>query len=217
MAADELVETVKEILPFLDVLTPTDYKLKVLEYLLGTTATKEGLALSRITKLIDSLLDLICHDKDDNIRTECLKYLVNITSMNPDKKVVEKLLQEYFIEYLLNIGLLEDKPYTRVVFMLLTNISGNDENIEFIYKCFDSDENLQLNKYIDAFKKEETKWDHTGSFLANLSIVKDVRLVLLNEDNCLLKELYPFVSYEKSLARRIGVCRIIKNCLFETG
>ena len=126
------------------------------------------------------------------------------------------LLQDYFIEFLLTIGLYEEKPYNEFVFMLLTNLTLTKENTEFVYKCFGND--IQIEKFVQQFSSnEESKWDYIGSFISNLTILKDVRFILLNEENQLLEKLYPYLHFDKSLQRKMAVCRIVKNCLFEIG
>jgi len=50
MTSQQEIDTaLKEILPFLDVLTPEDYKGKILEHILGMTGTSDGvLCLAKI-------------------------------------------------------------------------------------------------------------------------------------------------------------------------
>ena len=103
-SGDELIkelsgdELLKELLPFLDVLTPAEYKLKLLDHLLGMTGTSDGvLLLSKNLKLIGTFMTLIINDPDSKTRLLGLTILVNLTSSTTDKKLELKLLDIDFL------------------------------------------------------------------------------------------------------------------------
>jgi len=216
-----ITDAIKEVLPFLDVLTPTDYKLKILEHILGMTGTKDGInALPKISKFIDVVMDLICNDTNDVIHHECVTKFVNITSTNQSNSIMQKILEEYFIEYLLKIVLIPESDAAESVSMLLTNMTQAEDNAKVVAKFFINENDISIDNYVNAFCNEnyhsKCQVNHMGSFLANLTALKEIRDMLLKDNIALLKKIFPFTQYEKSIARRLAVATIIKNCLFET-
>lgn len=65
----EIEEALKEVLPFLKWHSPFDYKMKVLNHLLGMTGTSEGCStLARHTELNKMLTDLVVMDRTGDIK-----------------------------------------------------------------------------------------------------------------------------------------------------
>ena len=220
---DDINKAMKEILQFLDTLSPADYKNKILEYILGMTGTAEGVkAISNNESLIKALKKLILYDENEKTRLNSLKIVVNITSTNKNDNLFEKFLETLFITVMFSVVIDSNSECSDLVAMLLTNITQVKNNAEAVLNCIKKIDNFSIKKLVDAFcienyNKKGCNLHHIGSFLANLTLCNEVRYLLLNRDDCLLKRLLPFTQYEKSLSRRLSVSRILKNCLFETG
>lgn len=223
MASSEITAALDEILPFLDVLTPVDYKLKILDYILGMTGTTEGLAsLLKNTKLINALVVIIPNDKNDKVRLEALKVLVNLTSGTINDKILTQLTNADFVTFLLRAVLINNTDCSDMIAMLLSNLTQTTANSEVVFKCVQEDkEYVSIKKLVDAFCIEDynksCSLHHLGFLFANITVLKDARLMFLKKDDSMLTRLLPFTQYEKSGVRRLAIARIIKNCLFETG
>ena len=161
------------------------------------------------------------NDHHDKTRLECLKILVNLTSSTTDKILESKLLDNNFVCFLLRVLTNEHIDCCDMVAMLLTNLTQMKENSEIVYKCIENDDIVTFEKIVNAFCIEnynrQCNLHHIGSFLANLTLLQEVRLLLLNKEKSMLQRLFPFTQYEKSDVRRLAIARMIKNCLFETG
>lgn len=222
MASSEITAALDEILPFLDVLTPVDYKLKILDYILGMTGTTEGLAsLLKNTKLINALVDIIPNDKNDKVRLEALKVLVNLTSGTINDKILTQLTNADFVTFLLRAVLINNTDCSDMIAMLLSNLTQTTANSEVVFKCVQEDkEYVSIKKLVDAFCIEDynksCSLHHLGFLFANITVLKDARLMFLKKDDSMLTRLLPFTQYEKSGVRRLAIARVIKNCLFET-
>ncbi|XP_002166928.1 protein HGH1 homolog isoform X1 [Hydra vulgaris] len=221
-SSDEINTAMKEILQFIDTLSPADYKNNILEYILGMTGTAEGLkTILNNDLLIKALKKLILYDENEKARLNSLKIVVNITSMTKEDDLIRKFLEPLFIKVMLTVATEPESECSDLVAMLLTNITQAKNNAEVVLDCILNNDNFSLNKFIDAFcnenyNKKGCSLHYIGSFLANLTLCKETRHLFLKKDECLLKRLLPFTEYEKSLSRRLSVSRIIKNCLFET-
>lgn len=213
----EIDEALKELLPFLDVLTPEDYKGQILEHILGMTGTTDGiLYLARNKKLIDSLIDLTQYDKSDKIKLDCLRILVNLSSTSHD--LLQFLLDPDFLYFLLNVVIHNDLGSSDLAAMLLSNISQNSDHCVVIAKHVKEHDIVTLEKLVNAFctqnYNKQCELHHLGSFLSNLTSVKDVTLQFL--EGKFVERVMSFTQFKASSVRRLSVAAIIKNCLFET-
>jgi len=215
---EEIDASLKEVLPFLDVLTPTDYKTQILEYVLGMTGTSQGVIdLSKNTKLVERLIDLSEYDKTDTIKQESLRIIVNLSSTCG--VMTRYVLNTDYVYYLLNVIVQKDCSFSDLAAMLLTNASQDTSHCQTVVDVLKDHDNVTVKGLVDVFcttnYNAQCDVPHLGSFLSNLTSVKEVRTQLFNEEK-LFERILPFTQFEGSKVRRHAAATIIKNCLFET-
>jgi len=216
----EISDALEEILPFMDVLTPAEYKEKCLDHIVGMTGTADGIrGIVKSKKLLDSFIDLICYDKNDKVRLLCFQVIVNLSSSASSTEVNNHLLNPDVIYFLLNVVVHKDLDSSDLAAMLLSNMTQESSNCELVASKLREHDKVTVEKLVDAFctpvYNTHCHLHHLGSFLSNLTLLKDMRLLFLKE-NRLIERVLTFTAYEESSVRRFSVAAIIKNCLFET-
>jgi len=217
---EELESALKEILPFLDVLTPVDYKSQILDYILGMTGTADGISfISQNKKLMDRLVDLMQFDKNDKIIQQCFRVAVNLSSTS--KEVLKFLIHPDFVYFVLNVVCHKDLMYADLAAMLLANVTQDNLHCQLMSRLVLKHDKVTVNMLVDAFCDTEYNVNkdchlhHLGSFLSNLSTLKEIR-ALLSEGEGLLEKILPFTQYQASPVRRFAAAALIKNCLFDS-
>ncbi|XP_066935237.1 protein HGH1 homolog [Clytia hemisphaerica] len=218
---EEMEQALKEILPFLKWHSPLEYKKEVLQHLLGMTGTSEGCSrLSKHLLVNTTLKDLVICDRIHEIQEGGLKILVNLTTLPTPKAILTELTQKEFIDALLTLALDKTFPCANYVAMLLSNLTKEEKDAKSIFTSMNQNNNLKIDVFLDAFcdlkYNEKCELHHIGNLLANLTSLKEVRLMLLDKEKDVIQRLLPFTQYSESNVRRYSVAAIIKNCLFET-
>lgn len=150
-----------------------------------------------------------------------LKVLVNLTTLPLPKAILSQLVGGEFICTVLSLTL--DKKFRAANYaaMLLCNVTKDVHECEAIFEVMNKNNNFDVHTFLDAFcdvkYNEYCELHHVGSFLANLTSVKDARKLLVDREKDCVQRLLPFTQYAASNVRRYAVAAIIKNCLFETG
>lgn len=215
---EEIDSALKELLPFLDVLTPEDYKNQILEHVLGMTGTSDGVTyISQNKKLMDCLVDLVQFDKSDKIKEQCLRVLVNLSSTSTE--VLKYLIHPDFVYFLLNVVVHKELKFADLAAMLLSNITQDNLHCQLMARLVQKHDIVTVEKLVEAFSttnyNKDCQLHHVGSFLSNLSSLKDMRAILVETDG-LLQKILPFTQYQASAVRRFAAAAIVKNCLFDT-
>lgn len=221
MSSQEEIDTaMKDLIPFLDVLTPEDYKNQILEYVLGMTGTKDGIAyISQNKKLMDCLIDLSEYDKSDKIKQQCLRILVNLSSTS--QEVLKFLIHPDFVYYMLNVVVHKELMFADLAAMLLANVTQDNLHRQLMARLVQKHDKVAMGHLVEAFSdmnynvNEDCHLHHLGSFLSNLSALKDMQAMLMDGDG-LLQKILPFTQYQASAVRRFAAAALVKNCLFDT-
>jgi len=215
---EEIDSALKDLLPFMDVLTPEDYKNQILEHVLGMTGTSDGVAcISQNKKIMDCLIDLVQFDKSDKIKEQCLQVLVNLSSTS--EEVLKFLIHPDFVYFVLNVVVHKELKFADLAAMLLSNITKDNLHCKLTARHIQKHDKVTLEKLVEAFSTNNYNKDcqlhHLGSFLSNLSSLKEMRALLVESDG-LLQKILPFTQFQTSAVRRFAAAAIIKNCLFDT-
>ena len=218
----EIEEALKEILPFLKWHSPFEYKNQVLDHLLGMTGTSDGVSqLSKHLEVNKALMQLVLEDRSRDIKESGLKILVNLTTMSLSKPILTELTKKENIDALLTMTL--DKTFVAANYsaMLLSNLTKESDHCQLAFTLMNQNNNFSMKAMLDAFcdlkYNENCVLHHIGSLVANLTLLKEARLMLLDKEGDIIQRLLPFTQFEQSTVRRHAVAAIIKNCLFETG
>lgn len=222
MASSETEAALKEMIPFLKWHSPYNYKKEILENMLGTTGTSEGMAcLSKNVELMNSLSWLVIEDRSLDIQEKALKILVNLSTIHLAKEVSELIMRSELLEVVLKFMLNKKFPSANYCAMLLANLTLENSRCETVYKMISKNNNLSVESLLDVFcdvkYNEACDLEHVGSLLANLTLLKEARDQFLEQEKMLIKKILPFTQFMESSVRRYSAAAIIKNCLFETG
>lgn len=222
MTSSETEEALKEVIPFLKWHSPYDYKKEVLDHILGITGTSEGLiCITKNVNLMKSLGQLVIDDRVRDIKTKALQILVNSTTTPLTGDVAKDMLRTELLEVVLSLMIIKEFPAANYCAMLLANLTSASNGCETVFNLISKNNNssmeILLNIFCDVKYNENCDLEHVGSLLANLTLLKEARLQLLNQQNMLIKKVLPFTQFMESTVRRYSAAAIIKNCLFETG
>jgi len=218
----EIEGALQEILPFLKWHSPFEYKNQVLEHLLGMTGTSDGVSqLSKHLEVNKTLIQLVLEDRSRDIKENALKILVNLTTLSLTKPILLELTKKEYIDALLTMIL--DKTFVAANYsaMLLSHLTKESDDCQLVFALMNQNNNFSMKAMLDAFcdlkYNENCELHHIGSVVANLTLLKEARLMLLDKEGDIIQRLLPFTQFEQSTVRRYAVAAIIKNCLFETG
>ncbi|GLV36837.1 uncharacterized protein CBL_02328 [Carabus blaptoides fortunei] len=223
------METLKELLPFLQIGARLDLKAVATKHILDLTGNQDGLALIRdYPQILISLL-MLTQDNNATIAKDACLALVNIsanekgasallnlkielanTMMKPPDNIVLTSLK-----FVMDPNSLLADPAC----MILSNLSRpsalTDKVIDFIL-----DSGLNLDEIVNVFTKNEynkkgAKLHYLAPMFSNLSQSSRIRKYLLDKSKCVIQRLLPFTEYNDSILRRGGIVGTLKNCCFE--
>ena len=212
----------QELRQFLQPSFQTEIKGVALDYIAGLTASEKGCNLITGTdQLVSSIIHLLIEDTNEEVKSSCLKILINILS-DPENAKQLGLLDKDFLYFLFIYVLHQESRYADDAAMLLTNISRCEKNCKVLLTYFESVKNVSLPDFVDAFcimkfNKKDNQLSHVGSFLSNMTLLEQARKLFLDKDRCVLQRLLPYTTHKESKIRRAAAARIIKNVSFETG
>ena len=211
-----------ELRQFLQPSFQTEIKGVALEYIAGLTASENGCNLITGTdQLVSSIIHLLIEDTNEDVKSSCLRILINILP-DPENAKQLGLLERDLLYFLIMYVLHQESKYADDAAMLLSNISRCEENCKVLMAYFESVKNVSLPNFVDAFciikfNKKGNQLSHVGSFLSNMTLLEQARKLFLDKERCVLQRLLPYTTHKDSKIRRAAAARIIKNVSFETG
>jgi len=221
------MESVQEILQFLDLNARIELKSVALDSVLGLTASDEGIVLlSNVQKLYKLLAIIAEKDKSEPNRKDAALALINLsankdvalkmTKLNDSDKIVTSLW-----------SIITNKVYPSAdpACMILSNLTIDKVACDSIYEILKRNK-VTLSNIIDILccqdeptgenKEKSPKLNYLGPFLSNLSQLSEVRDEFLANSCQLLRRILPFTEYLSSSVRRGGVIGAVRNCCFDT-
>lgn len=205
-----------ELLQFLSTEAALTTKLPALLYILGLTATDDGLSfLDQHRQLLKATASLV-HDPCPQVVSKTYDCLVNATShpsiaaysLEEDcqgllEHVVKSILQNGDDNVLKCAAILSNvtqtKPGSEKVWTTLTSLGKTEELLE----AFVSTDGESSNR------------DHLGFVFSNLSQLISVRRWFLDKTASRIQKMFPFLTLETSTTRKHGAVGTLRNCCFE--
>ena len=217
MADDQLTELTQ----FLTPAVPPHIKGTALEYVVGLTATEGGRqTLRKNDKTLNCLRTLFMEDSCPQIVKGSLTGLVNLSS-DLSRADQHKLVDSELLLFLLKCVVCKCSKYADNAAMLLSNWTRSESNAKTVLDCIKKEREVSLPSLIDAFCIEKyndsASLHHIGSFLSNITQLKEARTYILDREQCVIQRILPYTSYMESGIRRAGAVRILRNCSFESG
>lgn len=213
-------DTFDELVQFLQPDARIDLKHTSLDYLVGLSASEDGInTLLSKEKIIQCIIAL-SDDKVEEIAKNALLILVNITAS--PKGVVELLKfksddNKNIIKLLLGYVLNPEKKDADAACMVLSNITRVETEVESVLDTFKPYLNDILNAYVNtSFNKKGSNLNYIGPVISNLSCCHTIRKWLTEENPHIpLIKILPFCNYELSNIRRGAAIGTIRNLSFD--
>ncbi|XP_059448444.1 uncharacterized protein LOC132179701 isoform X1 [Corylus avellana] len=206
----------EELLGFLSSPSPQITKAAV-DIVRGLTGSEDGLqSLAKYSKIaLPSLSRLLTGPKE--VSEPAAEALVNL-SQNSD--VAAKMVEMGTIKMIMEILYKPDSSITRLLIMLLVNLTQLDDGIASLLQTEDEKmHGLHVMKLVRSFCRSSSEssddpFEHVGSILVNISKQEAGRKLLLDPKRGLLKQIIRQFDSSSPL-RKKGVSGTIRNCCFE--
>lgn len=216
----ETSDPVADLLGFLSKDAPSlDIRIRATDYLAGLTGSEVGrhfLSVNCGFQLTGILHELLS-DHHLDLRTNALRAVVNLSA---DERACDMLTDDRILSALVGFAL---KPpsgkveYVESATMALSNLAHWEKGSMKIMNYMKAQEFPVLGNLIEKFFKTTNSMHYFGSFLGNLTQVKDARLFLLDRNKMIFQKMLSYISFKDSIIRQNGLVSAIKNCCFETG
>ncbi|XP_044494549.1 protein HGH1 homolog [Mangifera indica] len=211
-----MANEMEELLDFLSSPSSTLKKAAV-DIVRGLTGSEDGLqSLSKYAKIaLPALSRLLSENKE--VSEPAAEALVNLSQ---NSQLAAKMVQMGMIKTIMDFLYKPDLSITRLLVMLLVNLTQLDDGITSLLQT--DDERLQglyLMQLVRSFCRSPTEttddqFEHVGSILINISKKEAGRKILLDQKRGLLKQIIRQFDSTSSL-RKKGVSGTIRNCCFE--
>ena len=216
----ETSDPVADLLGFLSKDAPSlDIRIRATDYLAGLTGSEVGrhfLSVNCGSQLTGILYELLS-DHNLDLRTNALRATVNLSA---DERACDMLTDDRILSALFGFALRPPNgkvEYLESATMALSNLAHWKKGAMKIMNHLKAQQFSVLGNLIDKFFKTTNSMHYFGSFLGNLTQVKDARLFLLDRNKLIFQKLLSFISFKDSIIRQNGVVSALKNCCFETG
>lgn len=223
------MESLNELIDFLEVGTRLDIKTLALHHVLSLTGSFESrkLLLSN-PKCLKYLIQLAFgKDEQKSVNKDAFFSLINLSADEIDAGQMmhqNSDLVQMLIDYILD----EKSPFSDTGCAILSNLSRGKKNSQIIFDKYFTDSNnnsnnsasVSLAKLLQVFCtekfNEKNNLDYLAPFICNLTQLESVRNSILN-DLLIIQRLLPYTTYTRSIIRRGGIIGAIKNCCFNYG
>ncbi|KAI9580927.1 protein HGH1 homolog [Glossina fuscipes] len=218
------MESLTELVQFMQPSQRLDLKKIALTHVLGLTGTEEGkCAIFSVDDLLTALFHLTA-DESLALAKDAVLALINLTAdVSGATKVynTSREIQPAYelittaIRHIINENSNLADPWS----MVLSNLTREesiangtldilDENPAIMMQLMEAFAKLQYNK-------SKAKLDYLGPIFCNLTQTHRGRELLCRSKYNLLDKILPFSTYEESIVRRGGVIGILKNICFD--
>lgn len=211
-----MANELEELLDFLCSPSPPVKKAAV-DIVRGLTGSEDGLqSLSKYPKIaLSSLAQLLSENKE--VSEPAAEALVNLSQ---NSELAGKMVQMGMIKTAMDLLYRPDSSITRLLVMLLVNLTQLDSGISSLLQIEDEQiQGLYVMKLVRSFCRSSSEtsddpFDHVGSILVNISKKEGGRKILLDPKRGLLKQIVRQFD-SSSYLRKKGVSGTIRNCCFE--
>ncbi|KAL9421249.1 hypothetical protein AB3S75_038753 [Citrus x aurantiifolia] len=211
-----MANELEELLDFLCSPSPSVKKAAV-DIVRGLTGSEDGLqSLSKYSKIaLPSLARLLSENKE--VSEPAAEALVNLSQ---NSELAGKMVQMGMIKTAMDLLYKPDSSITRLLVMLLVNLTQLDYGISSLLQVEDEQiQGLYVMKLVRSFCRSSSEasddpFEHVGSILVNISKKEAGRKILLDPKRGLLKQIVRQFDSSNYL-RKKGVSGTIRNCCFE--
>ncbi|KAF8390218.1 hypothetical protein HHK36_024741 [Tetracentron sinense] len=199
----------EELLGFLSSPSPQLRKAAV-DIVRGLTGSEDGLlSLSHYSEIVLPSLSRLLGEKKD-ISEPAIEALINLSQQS---ELSEKMIAIGMIRTAMEMLYKQDSAITRLLVMLLVNLTQLDAGIVSMLQIGDEKmQGLYVMKLVRSFCTSSS--ETSGSILVNVSKMEAGRKVLLDPKRGLLKQIIRQFDSATPL-RKKGISGTIRNCCFE--
>lgn len=218
-----MTAAIDELKQFLRPETPAIVKGPAVCYLLGLTATEDGLAVFRRNEdLVKALCDLVEHDSNSTVVGKSMETVLNLSS-HADFASLISAEADFVRRVLIAESLDATRPHVARACATIANITQTPESAAKLWPLLEP----SADDLLDAFCRRnettsssgdvDTSQDHIAFIFANVTALNEARAWFTDSTQQRLEKLLPFVSLPStSLTRKHGVVGTIRNCAFDT-
>ncbi|OQR76148.1 hypothetical protein BIW11_07962 [Tropilaelaps mercedesae] len=229
---------VDELLQFLLPESPAITKGPAVCYLLGMTATEDGLTVFRQrTNFINALCTLVMRDSSPTIVGKAYECILNISSHEDLALHVVSSCNEFVKHCLIPDALDISKVNVTKACASLANLTQTKESAAKVWSLLEPSADNLLNVFCRKSKhsphngasvskdqtiapteaKDDTLQDHIAFVFSNLTMLSSVRTWFTDPEQQRLEKLFPFISMSTTTqTRKHGAVGTIRNCTFDT-
>ncbi|EZA56027.1 hypothetical protein DMN91_003275 [Ooceraea biroi] len=225
------MESLREIVQFLNHDARLDLKAIALEHVLGVTATADGREL--LLKLPEILKQLVILMQDSSvpISKDAALALINITGDESGTKAMliisegsnsteDKKYSLNLVEVCMRAIMDKSSTLADPCCMILSNITRPLYLVDRVVALVEQTD-FAWDTIVSAFTAKQynttgAKLHYLGPVFSNLSQSSHVRRYLTDRDRSVIQRLLPFTEYPDSIIRRGGIIGTLKNCTFDT-
>ncbi|KAL5759538.1 hypothetical protein ACOSQ2_018376 [Xanthoceras sorbifolium] len=205
----------EELLEFLSSPSPP-VKKAAIDIVRGLTGSEDGLqSLFSYAKIaLPSLSRLLSENKE--VSEPAAEALVNLSQ---NSQLATNMVEMGMIKTIMDLLYKPDSSITRLLVMLLVNLTQLDQGISSLLQTEDEQmKGLYVMKLVRSFcrasNESSDQFEHVGSILVNISKKEAGRKILLDPKRGLLKLIIRQFDSTNPL-RKKGVSGTIRNCCFE--
>ncbi|KAH3795979.1 protein HGH1 homolog isoform X2 [Dreissena polymorpha] len=215
----ELLE--EELTPFLSPDAKEEIKTLAVENIMGLTGTDDGKKfLGESEKLLGGIVSL-CDDKRTDIQEMVFKSLINLaTNEERSWKILNLEKYKNKVEDWLERVLDPKCKLADLVSKLLSNITRSEKCADYVGKLILKNESNGIDRIVLALcnlvYNDNAELHYLAMMLSNLSQSRQIRLKIMDKEQCIFQRLLPFTEFRQSEIRRAGIIGTLKNCCFDT-
>ncbi|XP_022650643.1 protein HGH1 homolog isoform X2 [Varroa jacobsoni] len=227
-------DQLEELIKFLHPEAPALSKGPAVIYLLGMTATEDGLAVfRRKPALIDTLCILIEKDSSSTIIGKAYECILNLSSYEDMALHILTRCKNFVKNNVVSDALNINEPNAMRACAVLANLTQTKNSAEktwtlikpladnllfaFCHRTANNRGYSPARVPTAAEVKNDAMQDHIAFVFSNLTALHSVRKWFMDPEARRLEKLFPFISLSTATpTRRFGAVGTIRNCTFDT-
>lgn len=232
-------EQLNELLSFLSLDTRLDLKSTALTYLLGLSASEDGLRLVKSNPAVLKLLLDMTTDAQPMIAGDANMVLLNLSA---SQDVAEMMIDLNILPKLLLLLTNPDYLHSDAACMVLSNLTqGEKGSGRFTEAVLSSEHHSSMEhssavlastsasatavptlyQLVDIFDRKgynkHANFHYLATVFLNISQISVARQLFLDKKKCILPRLIPYTQFYNSSIRRGGIIGLLRNLCFEVG
>ncbi|XP_003737812.1 protein HGH1 homolog [Galendromus occidentalis] len=204
-----------ELFQFLEPSSPVLSKSLAISYVVGLTATDDGLNLFRSNRSFEeALCRLVREEQNDSIRSKAFEAFVNLSS---HRDLASAVLADRgdTVRSLVDEAADVERANVQRACAILSNLAQSEENAAKLWLILKADADKLINAFCSTSDKDFLQ-DHIGFLFSNLTVLESARTWFMDRESRRIEKLIPFMTLSTTATRKHGAIGTIRNCTFDT-